>query len=145
MNGWQDMDHFLSSMDLLRNRMNRIFNDLDNSEWLTAGSMVNYPRTNLYEMKDHFELQAEIPGLRKDDLNIRIQGNYLEISGKHRNETPTGFTAQSLERLDANFSRSFTLPVDIAQEKVEASLRNGILIMTLPKAETAKPRQINVK
>lgn len=146
MNGWHEMDRFLGSMDLLRNRMNRIFNDLDHSQWLMSGSEgENTPRTNLYEMNDHFELQAEVPGLSKDDLNIKIQGNYLEINGKRGSATPAGFSAQRLERQDGAFSRSFTLPMDIAQEKVAATIKNGILILTLPKAETSKPRQIAVK
>lgn len=146
MNGWQEMDRFLGSMDLLRNRMNRIFGDLDRSDWLMAGPAGgNFPRTNLCEMNDHFELQAEIPGVAKEDINIKIQGNYLEINGRGRDEIPAGYTAQRLERQAAAFSRSFTLPVDVAQEKVEASLKNGILTLTLPKAESAKPRQISVK
>lgn len=146
MNGWQDMDRFLGSMDLLRKRINRIYNDLDRPGWqLSDNSNGYYPPANLYELDDHFEMQAELPGFGKDSLNIKIQGNYLELSGKRGNEMPAGHTAHRLERQSAAFSRSFTLPVDINQEKVEATLRNGILTLTLPKAEAATPRQIQIK
>jgi HSP20 family protein len=146
MNGWQDMDRFLGSMDLLRKRMNRIYNDLDRAGWRVAENTGGYyPPTNLYEVANHFEMQAELPGFGKDDLNIKLQGNYLELSGEKNNETPAGHTAQRLERQGAAFSRSFTLPVDIDQEKVEATLKDGILTLILPKAEAARPRQIVVK
>lgn len=146
MNGWQEMDRFLGSMDLLRKRFNRIYHDLDRPDWrLLDNPGGYYPPTNLYELADHFEMQAELPGFGKDDLNIKIQGNYLELSGERGDETPAGHTAHRLERQAAVFSRSFTLPVDIDQEKVEAILKDGILTLKLPKAEAAKPRQIVIK
>lgn len=146
MNGWQEMDRFLGSMDLLRNRINRIYHDLDRPDWrLLASPGGYYPPTNLSELADHFEMQAELPGFGKDDLNIKIQGNYLELSGERGEAPPAGHTAHRLERQAAAFSRSFTLPVDIDQEKVEAILKDGILTLKLPKAEAAKPRQIVIK
>lgn len=141
-----DIDRMFGAMDLLRNKMDRIFNDFDRS-WVYGPAVAltsNSPKTNLLENGDTFEVQAEVPGIAKDDLNIKIQGNYLEISGKRTIDTPEDYKTHRRERSSKSFSRSFTLPDEVDSEKVEASLKDGILYLTLPKSETAKPKQIAV-
>ena len=137
-----DIDKMFGAMDLLRNRMDRLFSDWDRSSAFTLTS--NSPRTNLLERGDNFEVQAEVPGISKENLNIKIQGNYLEIRGKRSLDTPEGYKIHRTERGDRRFSRSFTLPNDVDAEKVEAILKDGILYLTLPKSETAKPKQITI-
>lgn len=142
-----DIDRMYGAMDLLRSRMNRLFTDYDRSfgdefGWRVAEAA---PRTNLYDNGDQFEVRAEVPGLAKDDLKIMIQGNYLELSGSRKSEAPEGYKAHRVERGETGFTRSFTLPSDVDVEKVEAGLHNGILTLTLPKAEAAKPKQIGIK
>ena len=141
-----DIDRMFGAMDLLRNRMDRVFSDLDRSYlYPPAFTLVaNSPRTNLLEKRDHFEVQAEVPGISKEDLNIKIQGNYLEISGKRSVDPLEGYKAHRNERCGSGFSRSFTLPDEVEAEKVEATLKDGILFLTLPKADTAKPIQIAI-
>ncbi len=140
-----DFDRMFSAMDLLHSRMGRYFEDYDRlhgrGRVLSGGEL---PLTNFYDTGDHFELQVELPGLSKDDLAIKIQGNYLEISGTRKAEVPEGYAVHRGERGEISFNRSFTLPSDVETEKVEAKLRNGLLTMTLPKAEAAKPRRIDV-
>ena len=145
--GWNDIDRMFGAMDIFRSRMNNLFNDFDTSYRTVPYFLVgdNLPRTNLYDAGEHFELVAEVPGMNKDDLNIRIQGNYLEINGSRKTETPEGYTVHKAERGSTNFSRSFTLPTDINSDKVDAIIKDGILKLLMPKAETAKPKQINVK
>jgi HSP20 family protein len=141
-----DIDRMFGAMDLLRNRMDRFFGDYDRS--LLSGPAFtlasNSPRTNLLENGDQFEVQAEVPGISKDDLTIKIQGNYLEISGSRSVVTPDGYKVHRNERGGSTFSRSFTLPDDVDADKVEATMKDGILYLTLPKSETARPRQITV-
>ena len=141
-----DMDRMLGVMDLLRSRLNRSFLDVarpyDDLGWRAADLT---PRTNLYDTGEQLELMAEVPGLTKENLNIRIQGNYLEISGARKAETPEGYTVHRLERGSAEFTRSFTLPSDVDVERVEASLTDGIVSLTLPKTEAAKPKQVLIK
>jgi HSP20 family protein len=144
---WNDVDRMFNAMDLLQSGMNRLFTDYDRSRpfpaaWLAAETT---PRTNLYDAGDHLEMKAEVPGLAKDDLSIRIQGNYLEISGIRKPDAPKGYSAHRVERGTSSFTRSFTLPADVDASKVEASLQNGLLSLTLPKAEAAKPKQITIK
>ena len=141
-----DIDRMFGAMDLLRSRMDKIFSDIDRS-YVMAPAFTpasNSPRTNLLENGDNFIVQAEVPGISKDDLNIKIQGNYLEISGKRTVDTPDGYKVHRNERGGSAFSRSFTLPVDVDADKVDATIKDGILYLTLPKSETAKPRQITV-
>jgi len=141
-----DFDRMFGAMDLLRSRMNRVFGDLDRSYGNDYGWVVaeGAPRTNLYDAGNHFEIKAEVPGLTKEDLNLRIQGNYLEISGIRKADAPEGYKAHRVERAAGSFIRSFTLPADVDTEKVEAGLKDGILTLTLPKAEAAKPKQITI-
>lgn len=139
----QDFDRMFGTMDLLRNRMNRIFNDFDRSygEYTLEGG----PRTNLYDTGDKLRVTAEVPGIARENLSIRIQGNYLELSGSRKAEAPAGYKAHRVEREATSFTRSFTLPVDVDADRAEATVKDGILILELPKAEAAKPRQITIK
>lgn len=143
---WYDIDRMFNAMDMLQSRMNRVFADTGRRGvspygWTMAETM---PRTNLYDAGDHLEIKAEVPGIGKDDLNIRIQGNYLELSGSRKSDAPEGYTTHRVERGTTSFTRSFTLPADVDTEKVEATLKNGVLTLTLPKAEAAKPKQITI-
>ena len=84
-----DIDRMFGAMDLLQNRMDTLFKGIHRPYFpgpaLTLTS--NSPRTNLLESGDSFKVQAEVPGISKDDLNIKIQGNYLEITGKRSVDT----------------------------------------------------------
>lgn len=141
-----DMDRMFNAMDLLRSRMNRMFTDFgryygDDYGWRV---MSGSPWTNMYDDGDSFRVIAELPGLSKGDLTIKIQGNYLEMSGTRKSDAPKGYKAHRVERGAASFTRSFTLPADIDAERIEAVLKDGLLTLVLPKAETAKPKQIAI-
>lgn len=141
-----DIDRMFTAMDLLRSRMNRMFSDFDrsygeNTGWRIVGS---FPKTNMYDNGDSFQVIAEVPGVAKEDLNIRIQGNYLELSGTRKSEAPEGYTAHRVERDISSFSRSFTLSAEIDADRIEAVLKDGMLTLVLPKAESAKPKQIAI-
>ena len=141
-----DIDRMFGAMDLLRNRMDKFFNDEDSSWFHSPAFRLTRqtPRTNLLDLGDKFEVQAEVPGIAKDDLTIKIQGNYLEISGKHHVKAPEGYKVHRHERGGGDFSRSFTLPDDVDAERAEAVMQDGILHLILPKSEAAKPRQITI-
>ena len=141
-----DIDRMLGAMDLLRSRMNSLFTDYDRSYGMDYGLGVgeSVPPTNLYDEGENLKIVAEVPGLKKEDLHIRIQGNYLEISGTRNSDAPEGYKTHRAERGTATFTRSFTLPSEIDSDKVEAKLKNGLLVLVLPKAETAKPKQIAI-
>ncbi len=139
-----EINRMFGAMDLLRSKMNRIFNEFNYPLGSSMAMASEFPRTNAIEHEDRFELQAELPGLSKQDLAIKVQGNYLEISGKRSVSAPEGYKTQRNERGARHFSRSFTLPENVDADKVDALLKDGILHLTLPKLETAKPRQITI-
>jgi len=143
---WNDIDRMFSAMDLLQNKMNRVFQDYGRFGTVPIGLGITEsgPRTNLYDAGDYLEMKIEVPGVVKEDLNVKVQGNYLEISGSRKSETPEGYTAHRVERGATSFTRSFTLPADVDTTKVEAQLNSGLLTLKLPKSEVAKPKQITI-
>lgn len=144
--GGNDFDRMFDAMDLFRSRLNRMFVDYDGASGENFGwRLVNgSPRTNFSDNGEAFELIAEVPGMSRDDINIRIQGNYLELSGKRTSDAPKDYKAQRIERDVNAFTRSFTLPGEVDADKIKAVLKDGLLTLVLPKAETAKPKQISI-
>lgn len=143
---WNDFDRMLGAMDILQDRINRIFSDYGRVRTYpgSLGSSKIAPRTNIYDVGDHLEMKLEVPGILKEDLKVKVQGNYLEISGSRKSDAPVGYTAHRVERGLTSFTRSFTLASDVDTSKVEAKLANGLLTLILPKSEAAKPKQITV-
>jgi len=103
------------------------------------------PALDLYESGDHFVAVVELPGMRKDVIDISLHDGTLTISGEHKRESNNkGETAQCTERYVGTFRRSIALPTRVDAAKVSATYQDGILKVTLPKAEEAKPKQIQV-
>ncbi|MFO7913414.1 MAG: Hsp20/alpha crystallin family protein [Desulfotignum sp.] len=141
---FSDIDRLFGTMDLLRQRLDNLSTDYARpygTRWLMDEGFL---RANLYQSGDDFEMRLEVPGMEKESLDIKIQGNYLEISGSRDQKLPEGYKVHKTERVNGTFSRSFTLPDDVDGNRVEATLKDGILYLTLPKSEAAKPRQITI-
>jgi HSP20 family protein len=102
------------------------------------------PALDLYESGDHFVAVVELPGMRKEVIDISLHDGTLTISGERKRESNNGETAQRTERYVGTFRRSIALPTRVDPSKVSATYKDGILKVTLPKAEEAKPKQIQV-
>jgi HSP20 family protein len=104
------------------------------------------PAFDVYEEKDNFVVKAELPGMKKEDINVSLHDGTLIISGERKGETK-GEEAEVYrsERYFGKFQRAVALPATVATDKVNAEYKDGILTITLPKSEEAKPRQIEVK
>lgn len=102
------------------------------------------PALDLYESGDHFVAVVELPGMRKENIDISLHDGALTISGERKHEGNNGETAQRTERYIGTFRRSIVLPTRVDPKKVSATYQDGILKVTLPKAEEAKPKQIQV-
>lgn len=141
-----EFDRMFQAMDMLQSRLSGFFEDYGRFRpSLPAFALTEAgPRVNLYDVGDRLEMKVEVPGIAKSDLNVKIQGNYLEISGSRKADTPQGYTAHRLERGTSTFTRSFTLPAEVDASRVEAALQDGILTLRLPKVEQAKPVQIAI-
>jgi HSP20 family protein len=142
----RDFDRMFQAMDLLHSRLNGIFQyyDRPRSPGYLWGTSEAGPRTNMYDTGDALEIRLEVPGVRREDLSIKLQGNYLEIKGGRQAETPEGYTSHRRERGANTFTRSFTLPSEVDNAKLEATLKDGVLTLVLGKAEPAKPKQITI-
>lgn len=101
------------------------------------------PRVNITETKDGYLLEAEMPGVNKDALEILLEGNELTLVGRRPAETD-GLQLVYRESSNRDFSRSFVLDPTIDTSKIEAKMENGVLKLHLPKADQVKPRKITV-
>lgn len=103
------------------------------------------PEVDLIDRGDHFELRADMPGVRSEDLGVDVEDYVLHLSGVARSEHPTGFQAAKREFENCEYKISYRLSHEIDIENIEANLNNGMLSVTLPKREEIKPRKIKVE
>lgn len=102
------------------------------------------PPLDIYHDKDNLYVKAELPGLKKEEIELSLYEGVLTLSGERKQESHAEGKPLREERYYGRFQRSVTLPAEVDADKISASYRDGILEITLPKAEAAKPRQIEV-
>ncbi|MGE5236504.1 MAG: Hsp20/alpha crystallin family protein [Acidobacteriota bacterium] len=136
-------------MTTLQDRMNRLFDDVWGRGRQTEGDSISgswLPAVDVRETKDALEIQAELPGIEAKDVQLSVENGVLTLKGSRSFEKATeGQTYHRVERAYGAFERSFTLPTNVNPEKIQAAFRNGVLHLTLPKREEAKPRSISIK
>jgi HSP20 family protein len=101
------------------------------------------PRVNITETKEGYLLEAEMPGVNKDGLEVLLEGNELTLVGR-RQEEDNGATLLYRESSNRDYRRMFALDPTIDTSKIDARIENGVLKLSLPKAESVKPRKIKV-
>ncbi len=119
----------------LENEINRLFESALTG--FTEGFSPNHFPIDLYEDKDNTYVRAELPGLNRDDINVEMVEDYLTINGSRKMKE--GDNEQSF-----SFSRSINIPEEVQADKVSAAYENGVLTVSLPKREEAKPKKITV-
>jgi HSP20 family protein len=102
------------------------------------------PDVNIYETKDGYVLEAEMPGVAKDGLEITLEDNELTIIGRRSDKAPDGANVIFAESRPLNYRRIFELDPTVETTKISAKMEQGVLILTLPKAEKVKPRKIAI-
>jgi HSP20 family protein len=117
----------------------------DNGQTVTYAPPTEYltPEVNIFETKEGYVLEAELPGVNKDGLEITIEGNELSIIGKRVGEVVSGEPLLR-ERAALDFRRTFELDPAIDPDGITAKIQQGVLTLTLPKSERVKPRKITV-
>lgn len=136
----------LGRLSDLHDEIDRLFESpftelMQNSNLLGAWT----PALDVYENKDNFVVKAELAGMRKEDIEVSIHEGNLSISGERKTEKKQeNGEAFRTERFYGRFQRSISLPAAVAVEKVKADYKDGVLTVTLPKTEEAKPRHIDV-
>ena len=127
-------------------RLNRIFNEPYESgdDAMTQANWV--PPVDVFESPQHeLVLKAELPGVKKEDIDLKVENNTLTIRGERKRETETkedGF--HRVERTFGSFARSFTLPQTVSADGIKADYKDGVLTVVLPAREEAKPRQVQI-
>jgi len=135
-----DMD-ILSEMERLRREMNGLF-----SNYSSTSGPSTYPLMNVYDDKDNILVTAELPGLTKEQVNITFSDGILTVSGKQQHLAKTkGMTVVRKERSEGDFEKTLRIPTKIKQDAIKASFSNGILSVTMPKAEEVKPKTIAIE
>lgn len=146
-NPWQEIED-------LRREIGRAFEEFGfqtepafRAAFLPGRLARGYPRVNVHEDRDHLYVEAMAPGVDPSSLNLTVVHNTLTISGEKKGVPgevkPESFHRE--ERAAGKFVRTITLPVEVDDKNVKAEFKNGLLLITLPKAEKAKPKQISVR
>ena len=140
---WHPFVDFQSDMNRVRDEMDRLFGRYTGRRFPLASP--SYPLLNVSEDDDRVYVEAELPGMEMDDLEILVHGNQLSIKGQRPKPSGEEKTWHRQERGYGKFTRMVELPFELEQAKVEAQFKNGVLTITLPKREESKPRRIEVK
>lgn len=135
----------LQAFGLFRRRMNHLIRELDSSVPSPDHAGSKWPRITLSESDEAYLIEAEVPGLRVDEIDVRVTAEGITLAGERSVSAPEGYSVHRQERRGAAFSRSFALPMRIDLEAVTAAVKEGILSVTLPKHAEAKPRSIKIE
>jgi HSP20 family protein len=135
-------------LSVLQDRMNRLFGDAygnrRDDDLTNRGAWT--PAVDIYEVADALILKAELPDMRREDIEVNVENNTLTIRGERKfDEAIKQESFHRIERAYGSFARSFSLPHTVDAAKIGAEFKNGVLTVKLPVREEAKPRTINVE
>lgn len=148
-----EFENTFALMDELQRRMDRIWEDVDPS-WRSsqptspssrALSASSFPRLNIFDAGSNLVLKADVPGLSEKDVQVTLSDGGISLAGERKVVAPEGYSAHRQERSQVKFSRSLTLPCKVDPEQTTASVKDGVLTITMAKAAEAQPRQIRVR
>jgi HSP20 family protein len=141
---WNPFEEFENLLDRYnksggKNISKQYGTDLSFADWA--------PSVDIEEAEDKYVIKADLPGVDKKDINVKLENGVLSIRGEKRTEKETGKGTKRhrTERFHGTFARSFTLPEAVKSDKVDASYKDGVLLLAIPKAEEAKPKSIDIK
>ena len=136
---------FTDSIDWI-SQFQQALDNFRTSGWLgsSPSGSGGYPPLNVFRKGDDLVLIAELPGIRKSDLQIQVKGNTVRITGRKAIEYGDNAALHRRERSAGGFDRAISLPVELDADNVKAEYRDGILALYLPRAERDKPRTIQI-
>jgi HSP20 family protein len=137
--GFADFGRSHAPHTQLRRELERLFGDFERSAAAPSASPVSVDDDGT-----SFVLRADVPGLTEKDFQISLAGSTVTLRGERKLEVPEGHSVHRRERRPFRFAKSFELPTRVDAEKATATLKNGVLTLTLPKVADAQPRQISV-
>ncbi|RMG69412.1 MAG: Hsp20/alpha crystallin family protein [Nitrospirae bacterium] len=147
----RDMKKSDAIKDLLsiKERMDRLFEDVmhEAADERSSASVSWSPRVDVYETEEHYVLNAEVPGVSQENLDIQIKGNLLTIAGYRPLYADISSDDGTFHRIECSygrFKRSFSIPDTVEQEKIKAHLKDGVLQIRIPKKKTVVSKQIRI-
>jgi HSP20 family protein len=141
---WTPMRELMNVHDQLNRFFDDAFGIMPRGGDFDAGTWA--PAVDLREEEGGFVLQADMPGIKKEDIDVHVENNILTIQGERKFESETKKdTYHRIERAYGKFTRSFALPVRVHAEGIKATYKDGILEVSIPKAEESKPKKIAVQ
>lgn len=133
-------------MMTLRDAMDRLFDDAFTRPLRMYDRDLSMPAVDMYQTDNEVVVKAAIPGIKADDVQINVTGEVLTIKGETKEKEETKDKAYHIrEQRWGMFERTIALPTDVVADKAKAEFENGILTITLPKAEEVKPKTISIK
>ena len=138
---WDPLQEFVA----LSSRLNRSVSDSFPQRTEDAfGAWA--PPVDIFERQNHLVIRAEVPGILREDMDVRIENGVLTLHGERKEEKDVkDVNAHLMERVYGSFTRSFSLPTTVDATKVTAIYKDGVLEVTVPKVETAKPKRVEIK
>ena len=125
----------------LRRELDRLFGDFERAPTFSAAQA---PAVTFEDTGAALTLRVELPGLTEKDVEISVTANVLRLKAARKTEAPEGYTAHRRERSNFSFAQTYELPARIDPDKVEASLKQGVLTLSLPKVAEAQPKRVTV-
>ena len=130
----------------LREAMDRLFDDAFTRPLSMSNPAWSVPAVDMYQTDDEIVVKAALPGIKADEVQINVTGEVLTLKGETRQENETKEKSYHIrEQRWGTFERSLVLPAEVVADKAKADFENGILTITLPKAEDVKPKSISIK
>jgi HSP20 family protein len=146
---WRDLSEALRTFDFLNRQAEYVFEDWPGVALQSLPRLrtprAAWPAVNAFETKEAFVYKAEVPGLAEGDVGVHVEDDALILRGERKSAVPEGYTVHLRERGPIAFTRKLPLPGRVDAAGVTASLKDGVLTVTLPKSKEALPRQIAVK
>jgi HSP20 family protein len=138
-NPFQEFEDLLDRYSRSGGLSKKLESDLSVADWS--------PSVDIEEEDDKYVIKADLPGVDKKDIEVKFEGGVLTIRGEKQTETETGKGTKRhrTERFHGSFARSFTLPDAVETDKADASYKDGVLSMKIPKQEKAKPKAVKIK
>jgi|SRR4029434_10095572 len=138
---WKPLSDFTS----LQNQMNRLFESTLLGWPVESGTRTWMPPADIHETDNELVVTADLPGIDPKSVDVRVENNVLSITGERKfEEAAENGNVHRVERMYGAFARSFTLSTPVDTEKIQANYKDGVLKITLPKAERAKPKRIAI-
>jgi len=144
----QDLERWPTDFFGVQRDINRLFDNFFHGGVQGDATVSSYwtPAVDITEQENEYIVKMELPGVSKEDVKISLESNILTIRGEKKQEREEkNKSLHRVERLYGSFQRSFTLPTSVKSDKIDAFFKDGVLSVTLPKMEEAKPKQIDVK